>query len=67
MAIKHVVTRGYGFADGTVFIPTRGYTPATLVVSLVGYIYSSIASATLKSGAATSAIKSGAASITVKE
>lgn len=27
MAVKHVVTRGYGFADGTIYLPTRGYTP----------------------------------------
>ncbi len=26
MAIKHVILRGFGFADNTVFIPTRGYT-----------------------------------------
>lgn len=27
MAIKHVITMGFGFADGTVFLPTLGYTP----------------------------------------
>ncbi len=32
MAIKHVVTAGYGFADGVKFIPTRGFTPAGVVV-----------------------------------
>jgi hypothetical protein len=25
VAIKHVVTRGFGFSDGTKYIPTRGY------------------------------------------
>lgn len=32
MAIKHVVTGGYGFADGTIYIPTHGFTPAVEVV-----------------------------------
>lgn len=42
MAIKHVITRGYGFADNTKFIPTRGYTPNTVVSTIVytqGVIY----------------------------
>lgn len=30
MAIKHIVTHGYGFADGVKFIPTHGYSPAAL-------------------------------------
>lgn len=33
MAIKHIVTRGYGFADGTIYIPTRGYLPGAEVVA----------------------------------
>lgn len=32
MAIKHIVTLGFGFADGVKFIPTVGYTPSTVVV-----------------------------------
>ena len=35
MAIKHVVTRGYGFADGTDFIPTRGYGDMGGIVAVV--------------------------------
>ena len=31
MAIKHVVTLGFGFADGVAFIPTLGFTPNVLV------------------------------------
>jgi len=27
MAIKNIITRGYGFADGTIYIATRGYLP----------------------------------------
>lgn len=30
MAIKHVVTLGFGFADNTVFIPTLGFTPGAV-------------------------------------
>lgn len=32
MAAKHVITEGYGFASGTKFIPTMGYTPSSVVV-----------------------------------
>lgn len=28
MAIKHVVTLGFGFSGGTGFVPTLGFTPA---------------------------------------
>ncbi len=31
MAIKHVVTRGFGFADGVKFIVTRGYTSSIVI------------------------------------
>lgn len=30
MATKHIITHGYGFADGVKFIVTHGYTPAVV-------------------------------------
>lgn len=39
MAIKHVVTYGFGFADGVKFIPTLGFTPGEGVTIVAGPYY----------------------------
>jgi len=32
MAIKHIIARGIGFAGGTVFVPTHGFSSSNIVV-----------------------------------
>lgn len=33
MAVKHIITHGYGFADGVMFIPTHGYSAGAQVAT----------------------------------
>ena len=50
MAIKHVITLGLGFADGTKFIPTLGFTPGSALSAITELTFSMFVSPLLDAG-----------------